>query len=457
MSSNNFYKDSISNNTIEFISVGVVTKIEDKFKSGNIIVRLKRDSTQTDEQIDEVKCAPLLPRFYGQLPEIGQAVLILLKSYTPESPQGQANVQRFWIGPIISQDNFLADDPSLHAQGGLAEGKIKLDVPNDEPGVYANLGYSQGDYKGDVVFQGRYNTDLIHKDNEIWLRAGKFIEGNPEKFNKKDVGYLQLKYGSSTIKNTLVDKEIVTLVYEKVDTLITARVESYTVNNDIIPDIYPLDSFPTPPTQEIEKVKVTIIVTNNDLTKSEKQPPFTQEFDSVTFPNPKSVAIENTIDYIDSIKGDKWKITSDCVELLQNYNKNPNEKLQNNFVLADIQPTEVKQIVQENVVVNEEDKTGSVLNMVANKINLLSHDGEHTFDLTNPENLINNETQLLINSDAHSIVYGDVLINFLELMRTYVTNHIHAYNMLPADQSTVVTDITDFDLQTLLNKNINTN
>ena len=95
--------------------------------------------------------------------------------------------------------------------------------------------------------------------------------------------------------------------------------------------------------------------------------------------------------------------------------------------------------------------------MVANKINLLSHDGEHTFDLTNPENLINNETQLLINSDAHPIVYGDVLINFLELMRTYVTNHIHAYNMLPADQSTVVTDITDFDLQTLLNKNINTN
>ena len=143
--------------------------------------------------------------------------------------------------------------------------------------------------------------------------------------------------------------------------------------------------------------------------------------------------------------------------MLQNYNKNPNEKLQNNFVLADIQPTEVKQIVQENVVVNEEDKTGSVLNMVANKINLLSHDGEHTFDLTNPENLINNETQLLINSDAHPIVYGDVLINFLELMRTYVTNHIHAYNMLPADQSTVVTDITDFDLQTLLNKNINTN
>ena len=76
----NFYNDSISNNSVEFISVGVVTKIEDKFKSGNIVVRLKRDSTQTDEQVDELKCAPLLPRFYGQLPKIGDAVLILLKS-----------------------------------------------------------------------------------------------------------------------------------------------------------------------------------------------------------------------------------------------------------------------------------------------------------------------------------------------------------------------------------------
>jgi hypothetical protein len=455
----NFYKDSISNNTVEFISVGVVTKIEDKFKSGNIIVRLKRDSTQTDEQIDEVKCAPLLPRFYGQLPEIGQAVLILLKSYTPESPQGQANVQRFWVGPIISQDNYLSDDPSLHAQGGLAEGKIKLDVPNDETGAYANLGYSKGDYKGDVVFQGRYNTDLIHKDNEVWLRAGKFVQGDPEKFNKKDVGYLQLKYGSSSIKNTLVEKEIITLKYEKVDTLITAQIDSYTVTNEILPDKIPvpLNSFPIPQTEEIEKVKVTIIVTENDLQKTEKETPFEVEYDSITYTDPKSVALAGAIAYIDSIKGEKWKITSNSVELLENYNTNPNGKLKNNFVLADIQPTEVKQTVTENVTINEGDKTGSVLNMVANKINLLSHDGEHTFNLTNPENLINAETQLEINTTAHPLVYGDILINFLELLRTYVVSHIHAYHMLPADPSRVVLDVMEFPLDTILNKNINSN
>ena len=456
----NFYNDSISNNSVEFISVGVVTKIEDKFKSGNIVVRLKRDSTQTDEQVDELKCAPLLPRFYGQLPKIGDAVLILLKSFTPESPQGQANVQRFWVGPIISQDNYLSDDPALHAQGGLSEGKIKLEVPNDEPGVYANLGEVDGTYAGDVVFQGRNNTDLIHKNNEIWLRAGKFIQGDVEKLNQKDVGYLQLKYGSNTIKNTVVEKEIITYKYEKVDTLIICNIESYTVTNDLISENLPspIKSFTQDLVNEIEKVKVTITVTENDTEKTEKETPFVEEYDSITYSDPKSAALAGAIGYIDGVKGDKWKITSNNNELLQNYNTNPNGSLKNNFVLADIQPTEVKQTVSENVVTKDpNNKTSSVLNIVANKINFLSHDGEHKFDLTNPQNLITDETQVDINSTAHPLVYGDTLVEFLILVRNYIENHIHGYHMLPADKSTVVTNITNFDLESILNKNINSN
>ena len=78
-------------------------------------------------------------------------------------------------------------------------------------------------------------------------------------------------------------------------------------------------------------------------------------------------------------------------------------------------------------------------------------------NLTNPENLINAETQLEINTTAHPLVYGDILINFLELLRTYVVSHIHAYHMLPADPSRVVLDVMEFPLDTILNKNINSN
>ena len=39
-----------------------------------------------------------------------------------------------------------------------------------------------------LLLQGRYNTDIIQKDRQIWLRVGKFKEGKPNnEFNSKDV------------------------------------------------------------------------------------------------------------------------------------------------------------------------------------------------------------------------------------------------------------------------------
>ena len=50
--------------------------------------------------------------------------------------------------------------------------------------------------EGDVILQGRYNTDIIQKNREIWIRAGKFEGANNKLFNSRDMGYIQLKYGN---------------------------------------------------------------------------------------------------------------------------------------------------------------------------------------------------------------------------------------------------------------------
>ena len=94
---------------------------------------------------------------------------------------------------------------------------------------------------------------------------------------------------------------------------------------------------------------------------------------------------------------------------------------------------------------------------MANKINLLSHDGEHTFDLTDPKQLITGEEQEVINSEAHPLVYGDKLVEFLKLMKEYVNLHVHPYNGLPADPDSTKLEVSRFDLDTILNKNINSN
>ena len=124
-----------------------------------------------------------------------------------------------------------------------------------------------------------------------------------------------------------------------------------------------------------------------------------------------------------------------------------------------MEPLKVDKKITRNVITKSEgkDDKNSVINLVANKINLLSHNGSHTFELTNPEKLITDEEQKKINNEAHPIAYGDTLVEFLELVKKYVSLHVHPYHGLPADPGKVTTDVLNFNLETILNKNINTN
>ena len=71
--------------------------------------------------------------------------------------------------------------------------------------------------------------------------------------------------------------------------------------------------------------------------------------------------------------------------------------------------------------------------------------------------MITDDEQQKINNEAQPLVYGSNLVNFLELVKKYVSSHVHPYNGLEADKGTVTTDVLNFNLDTLLNKNINSN
>ena len=88
----------------------------------------------------------------------------------------------------------------------LPDGYTKLKDPNIEPGVLMVMMMM-------LVLQGRYNTDIIQKDRQIWLRVGKFKEGKPNnEFNSKNMGYIQLKYGGEKLKREIVDRGILLLI-----------------------------------------------------------------------------------------------------------------------------------------------------------------------------------------------------------------------------------------------------
>jgi hypothetical protein len=221
-----------------------------------------------------------MPKHFTVQPKVGEVVLIFVFS------DRQQHVDRLYIGPIISQLPKLNEDPYLYsALNGFSFG---LETPLVNPAQIPDL---NGVFPNpeDVVVQGRYNTDIIQKKNEVVIRAGKFIESQqtsnnpyPFKYNPSTQGYIQIK-------------------------------------NDVI--------------------------------------------------------------------------------------TNPNTGQAN---------------------AQQQERRGTVTNIVASKINLLTHaDGSPRFNLTNPDNLISDDEMARILNEAHQLPFGDVLLEYLKLMKDALFSHVH--------------------------------
>jgi len=281
--------DNIS--SVKNLEIGEVISVTDPKALGRIKVRIKGPiSNGGDDGVldnDLAWAHPMIPKALGVQPKVKEAVFVFIFS------NKQKNVDRLYLGPIISQPQQLNFDPFyVTALAGFtfgnSEPKVSVDTIPEIKGVFPN--------PDDISIQGRYNTDLWFKPNEVLLRAGKFISSNPSKtnpfnfsFNKKTPGYIQIK-------------------------------------NDVV----------------IKKA-----------TDSEKE------------------------------------------------------------------------------------ERGTVTNIVSSKINLLTHkNGAPIFNLSNQDNLISDDELLSILSTAHPLVFGDLLLEYLKLLKDAFYNHVHNGNgNIPTDLS----------------------
>jgi len=357
--------------------------------------------------------------------------------YNDSSPTASFKNKRFWIGPLITQPTKLSEETYNSALSILPDGYTKLKDPNLEEGAYGE--------DEDIVLQGRYNTDIIQKDRQIWLRAGKNIDGSPNKFNNKTLGYVQIKFGGEKLKRTLVDRELVSFVDQQPDSIITVIINTITNNGIILSGDLPEDSY----TQtDINRTELFITIT--DANTGNVKLTFENESGFLGV-NSRQEALLSAKSFIDSNKGSRWLIKSKSNDLINLY------KGSDGIAKFTSEPIEVRKKIKEVKLESNKSEKTSVINIVGNKINLISHDGEHTFNLTDPKNLITDDEQIKINNGAHPLVYGDVLVEFLDLVKKYVQLHVHPYHGLTADPSTVTTNVLSFDLNKILNKNINSN
>jgi len=191
-------------NDFTFIQRGKVVSIDDSDDAGRIKVRvIGVDNNKVDSET--YYAFPMLPKHINIVPKLKEAVLI----FTFKSNNNK--VDRMYMGPIIPQPQFLNKaDFDLEAWNGFSFGVQDLGpAPTERKKIKG--GYAK---KEDIAIQGRKNTDLILKESEVLLRAGKFVfKGDPAnngasvdefddrlgyKFNNRTQGYIQIKYNTQT-------------------------------------------------------------------------------------------------------------------------------------------------------------------------------------------------------------------------------------------------------------------
>ncbi len=437
MGINDYSKDSRDTQTVPIIRIGEVVSVTDTTKSGRIKVKITGiDDTETEGSL--IKCVPLLPKYLSILPKPGECVFVFQYENNSTNPTASFKTKRFWIGPLITQPTKLDGENYTDSLSILPDGYVKLKDPKIEEGAYGN--------DEDVTLQGRYNTDIIQKDRQIWLRAGKFTEGDNNKFNSKDIGYIQLKYGGEKLKREVVDKEIINYITPSPEIVINVKMKTVLTTDVVLSNKLPEERYKK---SDIDRTELFIEV--NNIKSGELIIGLENETD-FTGSGSRQQALDAATTFINDNKGEKWQIKSDSSDVIKIY------KGVGNIAQFTAEPIEVKKKIKVNKVSKKDDPTSSVINVVATKINLLSiADGANTFELADPENLITDDEQEKINNEAHPLVYGDTLVEFLELVKKYVISHVHPYNGLPADPSKTTTDVMGFNLNTILNKNINSN
>jgi hypothetical protein len=131
---------------------------------------------------------PLIPKMVHIVPKVGEMVIIICDD------MNNPNSQRYYLGPIISQPQFLFHEGSISATS-LLKGGVMPELPS--PASYASM-HGAFPKVDEIAILGRKNSDIILSDNDLRIRCGvRLVDENNNKniiFNKESPSYIKLKH-----------------------------------------------------------------------------------------------------------------------------------------------------------------------------------------------------------------------------------------------------------------------
>lgn len=168
-----------------------VIDIYDDTDGARVKVRLSPEDDRIEEK--EIPYAfPLLPKLIHIKPKVGEFVIIILT----ETSNGNSN--RYYIGPIISQPQFMDNESYIYRALSLYPGnKLMPDIaPSTNPESHGALANDD-----DVAIYGRNKNDIILTDDDVRIRCGSRLKDASEKggivFNRTDPAFIHLKHSDN--------------------------------------------------------------------------------------------------------------------------------------------------------------------------------------------------------------------------------------------------------------------
>ena len=210
--------------------VGYVSGTTDEYDAGRIKCIIPSDKGTAYKNIPYA--FPALPKMVHVVPKDGEAVLVLV------SNDKQANGQRYYIGPIISQpdkmghDDFFSLSPTRFLKGGILKASKSLKNKGNTEGALPK--------EDEIAILGRKNTDIILSDDDVRIRAGVRLT-KPQKrtveLNRDAPAYIKLKHYDPILKEEGVGKtgetqSTATIVADKIN-LISQNGKEYFNTSDV--------------------------------------------------------------------------------------------------------------------------------------------------------------------------------------------------------------------------------
>lgn len=220
------------------MKLGQVESISDDTDGGRIKARIIDDGKIATSDIPYA--FPLLPKVFHVKPKVGECVLVILNN-----PNNQYS-DRFYIGPIISQYQYIEKDEYNYGRGtagSLINGRSI--APLEQLSMYDA---TKGSFPNDeeVALVGRTQDDIILKNGEIDIRCGIRGEAvdndNPNlkgyvMYNTVDPAYIQLKRENNLCPTRYGDKDrgtnsVANIVADKINLISYSDPNQFNLTNN---------------------------------------------------------------------------------------------------------------------------------------------------------------------------------------------------------------------------------